>query len=271
MSKRLTIIPFGGLGNRLRVLNSAIYFSKEIDSEIELIWFKKAELFADFQQIFDGVGANLKITKGIKYKILKLTTKHIYVQKYEKLFRLVFRLFYDEVLFDSDISGTTYKEIFKRINNGKSVLIATCYQFYGFPNFNNFTVKKMLREEIDSFGIDENYVGIHIRMTDHSEIMNESPLENYKRKMLESLEINPQTKFYLSSDDDSVKERLNNEFGERIKVQEVPLERSSIEGIFGAIIDVYNLSRCSAIICNPKSSFAIMASQIGNPKPLIIV
>ena len=34
----LTLIPYGGLGNRLRVLNSAFGLGRDLGAEVELIW-----------------------------------------------------------------------------------------------------------------------------------------------------------------------------------------------------------------------------------------
>lgn len=268
---KIEIVPFGGLGNRMRVLNSVLFLNKEFESEISMFWFKKAELYADFFEIFESAGYPFTIIRGIRYKICRFFFKQIYMFKYPRLYKTILSVFYDEILLDKDIKGMEPLKLLQKISNKKKVLIATCYDFFPYPDFNNFKLNLHLIEKINEFGINTSFVGVHIRRTDHSEIKGESTLESYINEIDKEIELNPQVRFYLATDDLHVKQELSAKYSARLKVQDVSLERTSEEGIFGAVIDIYNLSHCSKIICNPKSSFAVMASKIGIKKPIIKV
>lgn len=268
---KIDVVPFGGLGNRLRVLNSALFLGKEVESEIRLFWFKKSELYASFYKLFRGCGFRVTVVRGLLYYFAKLLLKHIYIQKYPQIYRLFLSLFYDKVLFDIDLKNSNGTLILNEILSSKRVLIATCYEFFPFSNFNNFILNPEIQNSIDSFQISRNYIGVHVRMSDHVEIRNESSIQNYIDAIDFEIQKDNQIQLYLSTDDAQIKQFLKDKYSKRIKTQDVSLVRDSEIGIIGAIIDIYNLSRCSKIICNPKSSFAVMASRLGSPKTIIKV
>ncbi|MBL0300425.1 MAG: hypothetical protein IPQ23_01795 [Cytophagaceae bacterium] len=268
---KIDLVPFGGLGNRMRVLNSAIFLGKETKLEISVCWFKKAELYADFHEIFETAGCSIDFKKGLKNKIWQMFFKQIYIFKYPRFYKFLLSFFYDEIILDKDLIKISQIDLKESLKNKKRVLIATCYEFFPFPDFNNFKLNYHLIDKINYFEVNKSYIGIHIRRTDHLEIKSESTLENYYEELDNQLKINPNVRFYLATDDFNTKRDFLEKYQGRVKVQDVSLERTSEEGIFGAVIDIYNLSRCSKIICNPKSSFAVMASKIGSIKPIIKV
>lgn len=54
----------------------------------------------------------------------------------------------------------------------------------------------------------ERTIGVHIRRTDNVVSIQSSPLENFTNIMDEEIKKNANTKFYVASDDDEVKESL---------------------------------------------------------------
>lgn len=273
MSKKvkISVVPFGGLGNRMRVLNSAFYLSKDIHAETTLVWLKKAELNADFFRIFEHTSFHFKLLRGFRYKVFLKFVKHIYINKYPKLYRFILGIFFDKILFDFDVQSLSFDTLIQQISSSKSVLIATCYEFYPFPGFDNFKLNKELEAKINSFQIPEGSIGVHIRRTDHVDIIKESSLENYHVEMRKYIAENQNVNFYLATDDAAVKAKFLDIYNSRIITQDAPLNRDSEAGIFGGIVDIYNLARCYKIICNVKSSFAVTAKLIGKEKELINV
>lgn len=266
---KIVVVPFGGLGNRMRVLNSAFYVNQELHSDLWVIWLKKAELNAHFERIFKKTGFNFKFVKGLRYSLSLLFLKHIYILRYPNIYRFILGLYFDKIYFDEDIQGINHKDLINDLKQYKNVLIATCYEFYGFDSFDNFELSDELKNRIEAITIPQNTIGIHIRRTDHTHIINESSLDTYHALIQKEISLNQEAVFYLATDDLNVKNDFKKAYPNKIIYQELPLNRDSEEGIFGGIIDIYNLARCSKIICNTKSSFAITAKMIGKPKEII--
>ncbi len=271
MNSKITVIPFGGLGNRLRVLNSVNFLAQKNKSKIEIVWLKKTELFAPLNTLYKSLGFDFKQTSRLKYWFFLKFIKHIYINKYESFYRKLLGLFYDKVLFDSDVLNKTDDEIESLLTGKKNIFLATCYQFYSFPDFNNFNLTDKLQFQIDRIHLPNKCIGIHIRRTDHSDIINESPIQVYISKIEEELKKESSSKFFLATDDPEVKKYLLQKYPSQIISKEIPLNRNTETGIHSAIIDIYCLAKCLKIIYNPKSSFAVMAEKIGNQKELISV
>jgi hypothetical protein len=271
--RSLTLIPYGGLGNRLRVLNSAFLMARKLDAELELIWFKKRELNSDLEALFSSTGYDYMPASPMQVALLQPFLKHIWIQKYENLYRKILGLFYDKVYFDSDILALTPLQLRADVRKYQRVLIATCQQFYNFSNFDNFEVTPDIRKRINvlAANFDHHTVGVHIRRTDHTALIEASPLELFVSHMTRLVEENPAVRFFLATDDEAVKQSLQQQFGERLMTQHVPLTRDSHEGMAGAVVDIYALSRTQKIICTTKSSFAKMAAMIGLEKEIIEV
>lgn len=271
--KTLTLIPYGGLGNRLRVLNSAFLLGKDLGAELKLIWFKKWELNSDLEALFATTGYVYTPASPLTVALLKPFLKHIWIQKYESMYRKTLNLFYDKVYFDSDVTALTPAQLWEDACRYRRVLIATCYQFYDFENFDNYEVAPAIRQRIDNLtkNFDSHTVGVHIRRTDHIALIEASPVELFVEHMTRMVEEDSAVKFFLATDDESVKQSMLQQFGERLLTQQTPLTRDSHEGMVGAVVDIYALSKTRTIICTTKSSFAKMAAMIGDPKEIIEV
>lgn len=266
----LTVLPFGGLGNRMRVIDSAFLLAGQHKiSEVNLIWLRKWELNARFYSIFQPFPKHLNLVDGLVYYFFLYLVKHIYVQKYEKLYRFIFGLYYDLVLLDNDIKDKQAEEIYGLTKGKKRILIASCYGFQNSSNFESFIPSDKVRKRLDALNLPESYVGVHIRRTDHSAIIKESSLEHFVQACHEEIEKNKGVKFFLATDDLIVKSTFHNQFGERLITQETELSRGSEEGIIGAFVDILALAGAEKIICNLKSSFAETAIKIGSIKEVI--
>ena len=118
---------------------------------------------------------------------------------------------------------------------------------------------------------DENVYGVHIRRTDHIELIQSSPLEAFIEVMQNLVRENPAARFFLATDDVGVKRQLISQFKDRIITQEIELSRNSDSGMTGAVTDIYCLAKTRIIICSSKSSFATTALLIGKQKEIIEV
>lgn len=271
--KKITVLPFGGLGNRMRVLNSAFSLNNELKYDLAILWFKKWELNSDLSTLFSSLLYAYRLMGQLVTAISKPFLKHIYIQKYPRLYKSVLSLFFDKVYFDDDILKKNEDELKKEISQSGNVLIATCYQFYHFANFDNFRLTANLQEKVNQLtrSFDQNVYGVHIRRTDHAELIRLSPLEAFIEVMQKLVDENPATRFFLATDDVAVKQQLKDRFNDRIITQEIELSRNSDNGMAGAVTDIYCLARTHKIICSSRSSFATTAQLIGKQKEIIEV
>jgi hypothetical protein len=271
--KKITLLPFGGLGNRMRVLNSAFYLNGSLNYDLAILWFKKWELNSDLTTLFSSLGYRYRLLGELPTAISKPFLKHIFIQKYPSFYKSLLSLFFDKVYFDEDLLKTKDEELKEEISRYSNVLIATCYPFYPFANFNNFELHPELQARVDELArsFDENVYGVHIRRTDHTELIQSSPLEAFIEAMEKLVSKNPASRFFLATDDLQVKQQMKDQFKNRIITQEIELSRNSDTGMIGAVTDIYCLARTRKIICSTKSSFATTAALIGQQKEIIEV
>lgn len=271
--KTITLLPFGGLGNRMRVMNSGFYLNKKLGYDCRLLWFEKWELNCPIDELFSSVGFSYKAVPDWKKKLLQPILKHIFILKYPKLYKWALSFFYDKVYFDNDWEGSSPANLLNEIKSHKHILFATCYSFYDFPDFNNFKLTDGLQTRVKTVtsSFNENVIGVHIRRTDHIELIRAFPLENFITAIKKQISASPSLRFFLATDDHEVKRLLQHEFESQIITQEISLNRDSDEGIKGAIVDIYCLAATRKILCSTKSSFATTAALIGPRKELIEV
>lgn len=112
-----------------------------------------------------------------------------------------------------------------------------------------------------------NWLGIHIRRTDHQRAIEYSKTEDFIRLMKKAQEENPQTRFFLATDDSEVEEELKRCFGSALVTQKNKIwGRDSEGGMESAIIDCLCLSRCNEIIGSYTSVFSSFSAAYGNKK-----
>ncbi|AWV99687.1 hypothetical protein [Arcticibacterium luteifluviistationis] len=268
-AKTIDIVPFGGLGNRMRVLNSIGALQAKADCEVELIWLIKAELNAPFSSLFKSASFPFTIANGLKYTLFLKFVKHIFIDKYTSIYRFILGLFYDLVLFDEDVLNISENQLLNLIKDKKKILISTCYAFFDFPSFDNFTPSDSVQQKLNSLELPKDLIGIHIRRTDHVEIIKDSSLDSYSKAIEEEISKNKTSTFYLATDDYEVKEYYKKKLKKQLITQDFELARDSETGIENALIDILALSKCTKLICNSKSSFVVTAQRIAKTKEII--
>ncbi|SOE23310.1 hypothetical protein SAMN06298216_3701 [Spirosomataceae bacterium TFI 002] len=272
MKTQIDVIPFGGLGNRLRVLNSALYLSQKIGAKVSLGWIVKAELNTDFNNLYESATIPFERVGSFRMTLFHYFLKHIFVQKYTGVYKIILSLFYDLIIFDNEALNWSKEELIEKTTGSKKVLIATCYQFWDFPDYNNFVLTRDLKAKVESYSRSfENVIGVHVRRTDHIDIIKASSLNSYFEQMDKTLKESPERSFFICSDDAEVKKELKDKYGNKVFFNEIELSRASTVGMEGAILDIYLLAKTEKIIANSKSSFAVLASKIGKNKEIIEV
>ena len=114
-----------------------------------------------------------------------------------------------------------------------------------------------------------NTVGIHFRGTDwrhtHGII---PPVDRIIARMRAEIELDPEVTFFLASDGDMQEKAIVTLFGDRLIEFKKSAPRKTIQGQQEGVVDLFGLAATSRIIGFRYSSFATLASLIGN-KPLL--
>lgn len=270
--RQLTLVPIGGLANRIYAITSAIAFCKDYDVKLKIVWFKDKGMGADFHSLFD---LSSEVDKS-KVEIIDAKWYHYIYDRPRKrnlwLPCLFQKIMFDKLSYEKDIKDTFCIDSLKRdILNNKSFYLVHCYDFYFIERYDCLILKDDIRMRVDeiklSFG---NVIGIHIRRTDNINSILNSPLELFINAMNYEISLDSDVNFFVASDSISEKQKLKEIFGERILTYGHIMERSNEKGIKEALVELSLLSSTKKIYGSAFSSFSILASKLSGVNIVIL-
>ena len=260
----ITIQPYGGLGNRLRSLDSAIALSECTGKKLEVIWDSNEELRCPFSKLFELPD---------KFDLIETQT-HYFPRKVKEKFsialhklKIKYPFSYDSVLHEEDIQKLKSSDYdFCQLGNYRNIFIMINGRFlYPSSPFRYLQALPAVKEKVDSITSDFNgqTIGVHIRRTDNKLSIKKSPISRFI-ELMEEERSNGDVRFYLSTDSPEAEDYLVNHFSGQIICFEKELSRNKEQGIIDALVDMLCLSRTSRIIGSYYSSFSEVAGEIGN-------
>lgn len=253
-----TIIPAGGLGNRIRVILSALQWQKDTGKNVRILWIQDEGLACSFEKLFMPITEVKERRSLLCYKFFRKIYLH-------SPLRYIYAYNYNE-----------YENLREWIKNPNGLLYSTSYSIFyngSYPQYHDvFRLNADLQKQLDEYRsqMGKNTIGIHIRRTDNLESIQHSPIQKFIDFIHSAIQENDTQKFYLATDDQVVKEEFIQLFGDKIMTMDCVLRRDSEEGIKCALLELYILSSCAKIIGSYYSSYSELAAQIGNI-PLIIL
>jgi hypothetical protein len=225
MSDSIVLEVCAGFANRLRALVSGICYAEEQKKKLIVHWVPHTTCFATCDELLD---------------ILSLPFFVFFSSSY---------LFEEPKMILNENDLSSFPKHIKSYSH-----------FYkSKPTRFNFHLRN-LRFKTNCI-TSKSFVGVHIRRTDHTKCINDSPLSFF----IEAMEKEPvKTNFYLATDCTNTKKIVKEHFKDRVITSDIILKRTSIQGVKGAISDFLNLANCSKIIGTKHSSFSEMAALYGN-------
>jgi hypothetical protein len=260
-SKTVIVHPYGGLGNRIRLIAPSIELAQTHDLSIILIWEHNRFLNCSYDLLFERHPKIRKIVplpfpEGLSKLIGKVGAATGYPYIGDKLIR--------SGKFDPDRFSPMLLPTY----------IHSCYLF-GDPSSDirtYFLPTPAISQKVKSFlSQTGSLIGLHIRRGDNANSSAYSPVDLFVNTIKAELEEDPDTRFFLASDSSVVEQELIRSFGkERILHRQKVLNRGAKNGIIDAWIDLLLLSRCKKIYGSFYSSFSEIAARVGNT-PLIVL
>lgn len=258
----LIIQPIGGLCNRMRAINSARMLAAKRKEKLKVIWFVNPELGCPFEKIFKPTDSFQVINIYSKWNVKKL---------WYQITAAIFGIFLNNESIRSHKGDGTLEESFAS-SLGPYVYIATEEHFYPCHDYKTFVPEEKVQAKIDGKRkeLGEHAVGVHIRRTDNMPAIGKSSTQSFIESMNQEITADPQTMFYLATDDLSEEDALRERFPDRIiSNQERNLSRDSVAGIQDAMVDLYCLASTKKIIGSFFSSFTDIAADM-NQIPKVI-
>lgn len=256
----IVIQPSGGLCNRMRVINSAYILAQKKNCKLYVLWKMCDELNCPFEELFE-------LPKEFKVYNFRsnFNLKKLWMQMTKK------QRFANEDIENNKTDGVLKEGFFQSLSG--SVYISTWEHFYPATDYHLFVPTKMLQEKVDNIAgkFGAHSVGVHIRRTDHTWAIENSKTDDFAQAIEQELKTQPDTKFYLATDDAKEEESLTARFKDSIITnQNKTLERDSIAGMHDALIDLYCLSKTDKIFGSYYSSFTDIAADMNGIEKIVV-
>lgn len=259
----ITVKPYGGLGNRIRVLYSVIGINREVGHEIKILWGCSKDLNCPFEELF--IYPDKCQIRNFEQGLVKT----VYEFSLRKLRFSKFRPYiYDLALTNNKIleirnETADFLTLFK---NHSSIYLESCISFYEGPKIEDLlTIHPDILNRAEKIfrRFESPTYGIHIRGTDNQQSKKYSPpvvFENFIRKKLEE---ESNAWFFLATDSKEVESKMIDSFGERIITSNNNiLDRNSKQGIKNALVDMVCLSRTKKVYGSYFSSFSSISAML---------
>ncbi len=268
MEANFTLIPVGGLGNRINAICSAITYCVSRNKTLRIIWHKESGLNCSYKDLF-YINPMVKNVEIREPTFSDYCFRSVYFPKWLSRFynRLLFdkRIYWKEVI---EVVVDHKKTDFGDIDKYKHIYMISFWRFweskdmwkYIIPNPEILEKVEVVLNKIPT----QRIIGIHIRRTDNLYSIQDSPTELFIDKIKEEIDIyKDDVSFYLASDSLEEKRNLKELFGDRIITDMKETSRNTKEGMIDAFVELNILAKTNKIYASAKSSFSELAHFLG--------
>lgn len=266
----ITLVPQGGLCNRLRAILSALSLIEHgaVDARLVVGWDDGLECAARFDQLFQPLDSPHATIVPRRWTDRPITRRNLHWPAFLRNF------VYTRQYANRPPSAEELRLCFAS-HSDAAVYVSTGLAFCDYPAEYVRRLRPLphLQERIDSLSAaftPGHTIGIHIRRTDHVTAIAESPDALFVDAIADAISADAEAHFFLATDDSALKRSLMTRFPGRITAQDCRGTRSDLGGMEEAVVDLWTLARCSRIIGSYWSSYTDTAAEIGGI-PLTII
>lgn len=263
----IIIEPCAGLGNRLLGLGSAYAVAQQLGRKLVVIWKREVGCNIRADELFDLPVEVVEISEnGYKKEPVAQISGNLQKRKWrnaagrflecDDVERIRQEGGYEALLHTVEQEPVLYMKSFGpvcELDASKFSFLrpAKTIQEKGSPLFDR---------------LNEHFVGVHVRRTDHTEAIANSPLSLFTDQMKQEMQADPDVKFFVATDDMTVRRELLASLPEEVLLfpESNVIDRDSREGLEEAWIEMLTLSKCRKILGSYNSTFSLLPSYIGN-------
>ena len=261
----LELIPTGGLCNKMRTIDAAVSFCATYDIPLKIYWIKDKKLInCRFRDLFQPIkDLNLLEVNDLPMKLQIGQLKNLYLPGLLRKLPNAGKIFTKFEVKDYKNAGGDFKELYDKHN--QHLVLSTFTRFFKTENeYEIFKPLPLIRQMIEkeTEGFNEFTIGIHIRRTDHTASIKNSPLKLFEKEIEKEISRNSSTNFYLASDCLETKNYLAGKYGDIIRTDFKPGDRTTLEGMYRGITELYTLSKTTKIYGSFGSSYSGTACKL---------
>lgn len=261
---QITLVPHGGLCNRLRALLSVRYLADNaLEVKVCAEWADNIECGARFDELFQR--------ESIETEQFQITTRsaiHAPDSRCNLHLPGLLRRFKYDAQWVNFHSILTIENLVQQALLHRRLYISTGYALCPTPpeGLRRLRPTAKLQQRIDALtaNFDEHTIGMHIRRTDNAKSIAHSGDDLFRKAIRDAIAQDDRANFFLATDDNALKAQLVNEFPDRIAVQHCQGSRANLQGMEEAVIDLYALSRTSRLLGSYWSSYTDTAAELGD-------
>lgn len=263
----LTVVPQGGLCNRLRVVLSVLYLSQQLHAEVQVEWAENEECRARFDDLFVPIDSGRFHIAPMSWWAWPSRKRNLHLPR-------MLRACMGYTWQRDGYVPSSLTELAEALKHHRKVYVSSGSQLtdYSSECLSRLCPRADLQARIDR--ILQSYaphtVGVHIRRTDNAVSIKHSPVEAFIRAMRQEVDRDRHVKFFLATDDAAVKLMLERLFPHRIITQHMPVERSTLQGMEDALVDLWCLAGTRKLLGSYWSSFTDTAAEIGHVQLVIV-
>ena len=271
MEADFTLVPHGGLGNRIQAICSVISYCKKHNKSLKIIWFKDHNLNCTVNKLMfiNPILSNVQMVDANFFDLLLRDNprrKNFWIPKLFQYFLFDKKLYINDV---AQVLSYQLKPDFGDLSKYKHIFMVN----WGCIWRDSEMWKSIIIDPQIIIKVDEvmkslnrkRRVGIHVRQTDHWFAIQNSPIELFIKKIQEEIDLyGNNVCFYLASDSLEVKNKIISLFGEKIITSKKKTSRNNKAGIIEAFIEMIVLSKTDKIYASYGSSFSETAHYLSD-------
>ncbi len=251
----ITVLPEGGLCNRLRVVASSWLLAQACGLPLRVLWFRTPDFNARFDALFD--------TQGLPFTVAEHSAMNLPGKAWMRLRPRLARAAGQCVLGEADTEpGRFVLEDWVPRLRSRRVFVHTNSRLAFRPGmFDVFRPAAAAAARLAPLQARlAASVGVHVRRTDNARAAAVSTLEGFIALM--RAEAAPQS-FFVATDEPEVLAQLRATFGERVwEHPKRAYARNDPRAIEDALVDLYALAACRKLIGSWWSSFTDTAAEL---------
>ncbi len=270
--RKITLIPFGGLANRLKCICSSISLCLKYQIQLEIIWYMDEGLACPSHRLFtlkpelQNRGITIREASWKDHLLRDYPRRHnLWIPILPILFRYDFCLNVKTLKRWVDESPENIEELCRN-QDWEYILIYACWQLYDDTNMYEHiepTFEVLQACQALVAGWPDNMIGVHIRRTDHRISIEQSPTELFISAMQKMIEADSSVHFFIATDSLKERERIQTIFQGRVFAPFSTPSRDNAQGIISAFGEMLALSQTSQILATKDSTFSQEAARIG--------